>query len=44
MKEDMPYGQLPVLEVTETDGTTKVHAQSPAILKWIARTYDTTGL
>ena len=44
MKSTMPYGQLPVVEVTEANGSTTTFAQSNAIMKWIARTYDLSGL
>lgn len=43
LKSTMPYGQLPVVEFTDTDGSTNTFAQSPAIMKWIARSYDNNG-
>ena len=44
MKPTVPYGQLPVVEVSEADGSTKTIVNSPVIMKWIARTYDQSGL
>mmetsp|Transcript_78878 Transcript_78878/g.218203 ORF Transcript_78878/g.218203 Transcript_78878/m.218203 type:complete len:227 (+) Transcript_78878:54-734(+) len=43
MKESTPYGQLPVMEVTEDDGTVKTFAQSVAMMRWVARKFDQTG-
>eukprot|EP00928_Gymnodinium_smaydae_P054442 TRINITY_DN38206_c0_g1_i1.p1 TRINITY_DN38206_c0_g1~~TRINITY_DN38206_c0_g1_i1.p1 ORF type:complete len:656 (+),score=166.83 TRINITY_DN38206_c0_g1_i1:137-2104(+) len=43
LKATTPFGQLPVMEVTEDDGTKKVFAQSPAMMRYIARRFDKTG-
>jgi len=42
MKASTPYGQLPVMEVTEDDGSTKTFAQSEAMMRWIVAKFDTT--
>jgi len=36
-----PYGQLPIMEVTE-GGKTTIFAQSGAMMRWIARQFDAT--
>lgn len=43
VKEKMPFGQMPLLEVTEADGSKKVFAQSGSMLRWVARKFDKTG-
>mmetsp|Transcript_72187 Transcript_72187/g.157386 ORF Transcript_72187/g.157386 Transcript_72187/m.157386 type:complete len:227 (+) Transcript_72187:131-811(+) len=43
LKETTPFGQIPVLEITEDDGKTKALAESGAMLRYIARRFDKTG-
>lgn len=43
LKETTPYGQLPLMEVTEDDGSVKKFAQSVAMMRWVARKFDATG-
>ena len=42
MKASTPYGQLPLMTVTYPDGTVKSFAQSVAMMRWVARKFDTT--
>lgn len=43
LKPTTPYGQLPMMEVTEDDGSKKVFAQSCAMMRWAARRFDKAG-
>ncbi len=43
LKPTTPYGQLPLMTVTSADGSTKTFAQSVAMMRWVARKFDTTN-
>jgi len=43
LKPTTPFGQLPMMEVTEDDGSKKTFAQSVAMMRWVARKFDKTG-
>jgi len=43
LKPTTPYGQLPIMEVTEDDGSKKVFAQSVAMMRYVARRFDKAG-
>lgn len=43
LKATTPFGQIPILEITEDDGTTKTFAQSGAMLRYVARRFDKTN-
>jgi len=43
LKETMPFGQVPYMEVTEDDGNKLSFAQSAAMMRWVARKFDKTG-
>eukprot|EP00931_Biecheleriopsis_adriatica_P068058 TRINITY_DN42093_c0_g1_i1.p1 TRINITY_DN42093_c0_g1~~TRINITY_DN42093_c0_g1_i1.p1 ORF type:complete len:227 (+),score=60.23 TRINITY_DN42093_c0_g1_i1:98-778(+) len=43
LKPTTPFGQLPIMEVTLEDGTTKTFAQSVAMMRWAARKFDKSG-
>mmetsp|Transcript_22672 Transcript_22672/g.51839 ORF Transcript_22672/g.51839 Transcript_22672/m.51839 type:complete len:224 (+) Transcript_22672:85-756(+) len=40
LKPTTPYGQLPLMEVTEDDGSVKKFAQSVAMMRWAARKFN----
>ncbi|CAJ1333042.1 unnamed protein product [Effrenium voratum] len=43
MKPTTPYGQLPLMTVTNADGSVKTFAQSVAMMRWVARKFDSTN-
>ena len=43
MKPTTPYGQLPLMTITNADGSTKTFAQSVAMMRWVARKFDSTN-
>lgn len=43
LKPTTPYGQLPLMTVTNADGSTKTFAQSVAMMRWVARKFDATN-
>lgn len=42
VKPTTPYGQLPVMEVTNEDGSVTKFAQSEAMMRWVCKKFDTT--
>jgi len=42
-KPQTPYGQMPVMDITESDGTKKTFAQSDAMMRYIAARFDESG-
>eukprot|EP00933_Yihiella_yeosuensis_P048276 TRINITY_DN4438_c1_g2_i1.p1 TRINITY_DN4438_c1_g2~~TRINITY_DN4438_c1_g2_i1.p1 ORF type:complete len:228 (-),score=58.01 TRINITY_DN4438_c1_g2_i1:142-825(-) len=40
LKPTTPYGQLPIMEVTNDDGSKQVFAQSVAMMRWAAAKFD----
>mmetsp|Transcript_38793 Transcript_38793/g.58511 ORF Transcript_38793/g.58511 Transcript_38793/m.58511 type:complete len:227 (+) Transcript_38793:83-763(+) len=43
IKATTPFGQVPVLEITDDDGQVRAFAQSDAMLRYVARRFDKTG-
>ena len=44
LKATMPYGQLPVMDVTdEKTGEKQLFTQSPAMIRWVVQKFDKTG-
>merc|ERR1711998_346086 len=41
LKADTPYGQMPVLTITEDDGTVKQMAQCRSILRYLGKAFWT---
>merc|ERR1739848_881788 len=42
-KPHTPYGQLPLMEVSDGAGNVRTFAQSSAMMRWVARKLDKTG-
>jgi len=42
-KKQTPFGQLPVMEVTDATGNVQTFAQSGSMIRWVARRFDKTG-